>query len=80
MVSAVKMAALPRWLVDEYATRMDVVPVRLGPRGIAKQIFLGTREADTTIDYVRAFIELARQPAHATAKAPVIANPQRARD
>jgi LysR family transcriptional regulator for metE and metH len=36
------VAALPRWLVDEYATRMNVVPVRLGPRGIAKQIFLGT--------------------------------------
>lgn len=70
------VAALPRWLVDEYATRMNVVPVRLGPRGIAKQIFLGTREADTTIDYVRAFIELARQPAHAMVSAPVIAHPQ----
>jgi|GEM_PF-4061504 len=70
------VAALPRWLVDEYATRMNVVPVRLGPRGIAKQIFLGTREADTTIDYVRAFIELARQPAHAVVSASVIAYPQ----
>ena len=70
------VAALPRWLVDEYATRMDVVPVRLGPRGIAKQIFLGTREADTTIDYVRAFIELARQPAHAMDSDHVIAHPQ----
>lgn len=70
------VAALPHWLVDEYATRMNVVPVRLGPRGIAKQIFLGTREADTTIDYVRAFIELARQPAHAMVSAPVIAHPQ----
>lgn len=74
------VAALPRWLVDEYATRMDVVPVRLGPRGIAKQIFLGTREADTTIDYVRAFIELARQPAHAMDIAHVIAHPQGAQD
>ncbi|HEX7990317.1 MAG TPA: LysR substrate-binding domain-containing protein, partial [Stenotrophomonas sp.] len=54
------VAALPRWLVEEYASRMDVVPVRLGARGIAKQIFLGAREADTSIDYVRAFIELAR--------------------
>ena len=45
---------------------MDVVPVRLGARGIAKQIFLGAREADTAIDYVRAFVELARQPATAT--------------
>ena len=60
------VAALPRWLVEEYASRMDVVPVRLGARGIAKQIFLGARETDTSIDYVRAFIELAR---HSTAVA-----------
>ena len=57
------VAALPRWLALEYAARMDVVPVRLGQRGIAKQIFLGAREADSAIDYVRAFIELARHPA-----------------
>ena len=54
------VAALPRWLVEEYASRMDVVAVRLGARGIAKQIFLGARETDASIDYVRAFIELAR--------------------
>ncbi len=54
------VAALPRWLVQEYAAKFDVAPVRLGPRGIAKQIFLGVREADTAIDYVRAFVELAR--------------------
>ncbi|MEG1768630.1 MAG: LysR substrate-binding domain-containing protein, partial [Comamonas sp.] len=59
------VAALPRWLVEEYAAKMDVVPVRLGVQGIAKQIFLGAREADTSIDYVRAFIELARQRASA---------------
>ncbi|RTL28286.1 MAG: LysR family transcriptional regulator [Rhodocyclaceae bacterium] len=56
------VAALPRWLVHEYAAKVDVVPVRLGPDGIAKQIFLGAREADLDIDYLRAFIELARQP------------------
>lgn len=61
------VAALPRWLVQEYASALDVVPVRLGPRGIAKQIFLGTRESDLETDYLRAFIELARQPAAAGA-------------
>jgi LysR family transcriptional regulator for metE and metH len=61
------VAALPRWLVEEYAAKIDVVPVRLGPRGIAKQIFLGARESETSIDYVRAFIELARQPRAAAA-------------
>ena len=56
------VAALPRWLVQEYASKMDVVPVRLGPRGIAKHIYLGVREGDTAIDYLQAFIAQARQP------------------
>lgn len=56
------VAALPRWLVLEYASKMDVVPVRLGRKGIAKQIHLGAREADLDIGYLRAFIELAQQP------------------
>lgn len=56
------VAALPRWLVEEYMNKVDVLPVRLGERGIAKHIYLGIREADFTIDYIRAFIELARQP------------------
>ncbi|HEX7688049.1 MAG TPA: LysR family transcriptional regulator [Burkholderiaceae bacterium] len=56
------VAALPRWLVDEYAAKMDVVPVRLGRHGIAKQIFLGAREADFEIDYLASFVELASGP------------------
>jgi LysR family transcriptional regulator for metE and metH len=56
------VAALPRWLVEEYADAMNVVPVRLGRKGIAKQIFLGARETDTEIDYLKAFINLARKP------------------
>ena len=54
------VAALPRWLAEEYATRLDVVPVRLGKDGIAKQIYLGIRETEADIDYVRAFVALAR--------------------
>jgi len=54
------IAALPRWLAEEYSSKLDVMPVRLGEHGIAKQIFLGIREADAEIDYVRAFIDLAR--------------------
>ncbi|PLP99525.1 LysR family transcriptional regulator [Cupriavidus pauculus] len=57
------IAALPRWLVAEYAQKMDVTAVRLGPNGVAKQIFLGAREGDIEIDYLRAFIELARRSA-----------------
>jgi LysR family transcriptional regulator for metE and metH len=44
---------------------MDVVAVRLGARGIAKQIFLGAREADTGIDYLQAFVDLARRSSDA---------------
>ena len=57
------VAALPRWLVQEYAHKLDVVPVRLGAKGIAKQIHLGVREADIGIGYLRAFVALARQSA-----------------
>lgn len=55
------VTALPRWLADEYADRIPVMPVKLGKEGIAKQIFLGTREADASIDYLKAFVELARE-------------------
>ena len=65
------VTALPRWLVDEYADRLAIVPVRLGRHGLAKQIFLGGREADMEVDYLQAFIALARrsttlpsQPSH----------------
>lgn len=54
------VAALPRWLADEYADRMPVTSVKLGKTGIAKQIFLGTREADASLDYLRSFVEFAR--------------------
>jgi len=54
------VAALPKWLVAEYKRQMSVVPVRLGRHGIKKQIFLGVRVADTDVDYIAAFIKLAR--------------------
>jgi LysR family transcriptional regulator, regulator for metE and metH len=54
------VAALPRWLVFEYTDKLDIAAVRLGKHGIAKQIFLGIREADAGIDYLKAFLELAR--------------------
>jgi LysR family transcriptional regulator for metE and metH len=55
------VAALPRWLAEDYADRMPLVPLRLGKKGVAKQIFLGTREADDAIDYLAAFVALARE-------------------
>ena len=64
------VAALPRWLAEDYAARMPVRPLKLGRHGIAKQIFLGARASDTGIDYLEAFIALAREPAAAAPAAP----------
>jgi LysR family transcriptional regulator for metE and metH len=54
------VAALPRWLVEEYAGKLAISPVRMGKRGIGKQIFLGVRETDAEIDYLSAFVKRAR--------------------
>lgn len=54
------VAALPRWLVHEYRSELDLVSLRLGRRGVFKQIFLGVREQDADIDYVAGFVALAR--------------------
>ncbi len=56
------VAALPRWLVQAYARSLPVRAVKLGPRGLAKQICLGLREADADVDYLQAFVTLAQQP------------------
>jgi len=55
------VTALPGWLVTEYADKMGICSVRLGRHGIRKQIFLGIRETDSEIDYLKAFVELARR-------------------
>jgi LysR family transcriptional regulator, regulator for metE and metH len=54
------VAALPRWLVQEYGSQLGIVDVRLGQAGIHKQIFVGVREADARVDYIAGFIALAR--------------------
>ncbi|WP_321894792.1 LysR family transcriptional regulator [Paraburkholderia heleia] len=56
------VAALPRWLAEEYADHMPLAIVKLGKQGIAKQIFLGTREGDAVVDYLKSFVEFARDP------------------
>lgn len=54
------VAALPRWLAEEYCTKLPLSVVRLGQAGIAKQIYLGTRESDRDIEYLTSFTDLAR--------------------
>ena len=55
------VSALPRWLAEEYAARLDIAVLRLGERGVDKQICLGIRDSERDIDYLRGFIEQARQ-------------------
>jgi LysR family transcriptional regulator for metE and metH len=47
-------------LVEENIARFDVASVRLGRAGVAKQICLGFREADAEIDYLAAFVAIAK--------------------
>lgn len=54
------VAALPRWLAEEYAGFMSLTPLRLGKKGVDKQIYLGMRDSDASIDYLTAFVQLAR--------------------
>ena len=53
------VAALPRWLVDDYAQKMGVCGVSLCDEGIAKQIHLGVRDGEQNIHYLQAFLSLA---------------------
>ncbi len=54
------VAALPAWLVSEYAERFPVIGVRLGEGGVHKQLFVGLREEDAGVDHVAGFLRLAR--------------------
>ncbi|WP_026286832.1 LysR family transcriptional regulator [Gilvimarinus chinensis] len=54
------VAALPRWLVEEYAASLPITPLRLGNNGVAKHIYLGVRNADRQTDYVDAFVKMAK--------------------
>jgi LysR family transcriptional regulator for metE and metH len=53
------VAALPRWLAEEFQEKLPITAVRLGKKGIAKQIYLGAREVELNTDFVAAFIKLA---------------------
>ncbi|MDM4015721.1 LysR family transcriptional regulator [Roseiconus lacunae] len=55
------VAALPRWLVEQRRDRFAIHPIRLGEKGVDKQIFLGLRTKDKDIDYMKSFVEMARE-------------------
>lgn len=56
------VAAFPDWLVAEYQgkTSTRFKPLRLGKKGIFKQIHLGVRVDDNELDYIRGFMEIAK--------------------
>jgi LysR family transcriptional regulator for metE and metH len=55
------VTALPRWLAEEYCKKLPLSVVRIGEEGLPKQIYLGSRESDTDIEYLNGFIDLAGQ-------------------
>jgi LysR family transcriptional regulator for metE and metH len=55
------VAALPQWLAKEYMPSMSLRTVRLGKKGIHKQIHLGMRNVTTDDTHIQTFIGLARE-------------------
>lgn len=55
------VTALPHWLVQENKERFEIFPVKLGKKGIPKQLFIGIRKADQLTNYLDAFIQLSKQ-------------------
>ncbi|MBK1701183.1 LysR family transcriptional regulator [Thiococcus pfennigii] len=77
------VAALPRWLAEEYIGKLELSVIRLGKQGIAKQIFIGVRERETDTDYLRAFVELARahrDPGQENDTTPTMDNQRKSRE
>ncbi len=54
------VAALPRWLVEEYRQQLPLAAVRLGASGLAKQIHLGWRHSDSGLAYLQGFFAQAQ--------------------
>ena len=55
------VTALPKWLVREYQTKMDIDMIQIGEEGIRKNIHLGFRKSDQNIEYLKAFVDIAKQ-------------------
>lgn len=61
MVAAERgVTTLPQWLVSEYSQHLPITTVRLGKKGIQKDIHLGCRKADQHEKHIKVFIELAK--------------------
>ncbi len=54
------VAAMPKWLIDEYAKKLSIKSVQLGQQGIAKTIYLGIRDGEMTNLHNQSFLQLAK--------------------
>ena len=54
------ISALPAWLVKQYSGHLPIKALRLGQKGINKQIFVGVRESDIDIEYISSFLNIAK--------------------
>lgn len=54
-------AALPRWLVQEYAEDLPITPIKMVPKGSVKQIYLGTRNNESDSGDLHSFMVQARE-------------------
>ncbi|OZG74449.1 LysR family transcriptional regulator [Hahella sp. CCB-MM4] len=55
------VSAMPDWLIRRYAGQLPIVSRPLGPEGVQKSIYVGTRVRDREIDYLNGFIEDCRR-------------------
>ena len=54
------ISALPGWLVEEYASTMPIRSLGIGEYGIKKDIYLGIRKGEESIQYLGEFISQAQ--------------------
>lgn len=60
------VSVIPDWLLREKGIELPIRALRLGPEGLDKSIFLGTRLDEKDVDYVSGFIAMAGKTGHQT--------------
>lgn len=55
------VATLPKWLVEEHSKTLPIKYLRLGEKGISKQIHLGMRDGGDINSYTQAFYRLSTE-------------------
>lgn len=60
VVANLGVATLPKWLALQYAKTLPLHILRLGSKGIHKQIYIGYRKLEADNRHIQAFIQLAK--------------------